>query len=1680
MTELTLAPEVHKRNADLEVYIDENGRCEGLYNPNAPGHDACGVTVMASLDGEASHEIIQMTLEALANTQHRAGLDADQVTGDGVGIKSEIPQALFKTFYNQTKGTGRNLSVEDDNEILAVGQLYLPRDDHHVKRRCFDIIDEVLAEDFFEGIRNWRFRVVPEDKSVLGETEEAQSRTHAYRNLPLMQQLMIPKPSDLTVEEYELKLYLMRKRIEQKASERNVIGRKKSTFYFASLSARDIVYKYTLKTGELGNYFIDLKDPRFKSTYAMGHGRFATNVPRDLRLVQILREIAHNGEINTNMGNIKWWESYCKRVAKEKFGRKIGEAYLDTLFPLTDSANSDSANMDAVVEFLLKAGHSYSYILTALMPEAIRGDGFGMKPQVKKMLEVLEAECPPAQGPAFVGLGGVDGKGRQRAHFKLDAGAYRPGRYQVISSNGKKYFIGASEDGVIAVKQSEILQRGRLGPGESIAVDIAQRRVVYDKELKEEAVDERDFEVLHSILQPIRRASQVKEPQFDEEALLERQLYAAYTNEDISHLLIPMAEEGKEPLSSMGDDAALTFLSRFFQPLHNYLRQAFAQVTNPPTDPIREKDVTRLVTTLGGLCGKSGKKVLQLESPILTNMQLDQVLDEIGNDSIVTIDCTFRVQTGDERFMIKSQNDVMEEAMWAAIAGKQIVLSDKNTGPDRAALDMPKTVSDIHEFLLNPGVFMDKDWLSLKLQEKLFNDYGIGKRFSLKKKLKSLREDTAIHVCSAQAISPHAIAVLIGVGANTVNPYLAEETLSSLHKQGMFNRVGSKPLSMSDTLKNFIDASEKGLLKIMSKTGVQHVASYRGAVLFETLGLCDSYITGAKNQIGGIGRRQRQKDIEAHHLAVSMMNQLPEHGFNNVRQGGERHANTQRTTKILQMAAMKDYVDHATEEAKKAAKDSSKDYSQSDVNWEYYENIKKKYREHVKALPEFTDLTGLQIHEKYIEEVDKIRERPIHISDLLRIVNDYNSPISLDQVESVDDILKTYGLAPMSIGALSPEGHAVLTEGANLVGAGSSSGEGGQSFYAIGKNSLDPNSSRKQLASGGFGSNTLYLLTANEIGIKVSQGAKPGEGGQLQGAKVDGLIAKIRQVGKNTLLVSPPPNHDIYSIEDLAQLIYDLKQVNPKARIEVKLTACSGIGSIACGVAKAGADVIHISGNNGGTGASPLGSIKHAGMPKELGIAEAHQALTSNNLREDVILRADGHIQTAEDEILLHALGADEFTFGTNMMIAGGCDYLRQCHTNKCPTGMATQDPELRKKLAGNAHTVKNFLVNRARAKQRKMAKLGIEKTADLVGNTDWVRILSPEEIQEVSGKDLNLRLDLLLYKPKTKSGKPMHARKGSPKPAQETIDQRILKEQGDLLSGLDAERKFLEYDVCNTFRSVGAHIGGRIVERYSVSPTPKAVVFAEDIARRRGEVKSDGLSQIIPVTTLSDDALTIRFNGSAGQSFGAWIPKGLTVELHGAANDGVGKGLSGGIVVVRPHEDTAYKKEKKEYEHASIGQSALYRGQSGKVFINGTAGQRFAVKNGGIDFVVEGVDANGCEYMTNGTGVVLGDIGPNFGAGMSGDCTRVFVYDPDQKINDQLNTSFVDAIRIDVQSDDAKDLKVMLQEHFDRTQSARADQVLKRWKSSVKKFRLVLPKDQVEKHLNSAPEPVTMLQGQG
>ena len=1475
---------------------------EGMYRPEFES-DACGVGLVAATDGQPSRRVVQSAIDALKAVWHRGAVDADGKTGDGAGVHVDLPIR----FFDDAIAAGGHKVLPNR---LAVGMIFLPRTDLGAQETCRTIVESAIIE---AGYTIYGWRQVPVDVSVIGRK--------AQETRPEIEQIMIagPLPDEVDAAEFEKNLYLIRRRIEKRVIAAQIQG-----FYICSLSCRSIIYKGLFLAESLSVFYPDLVDKRFESRVAIFHQRYSTNTFPQWWLAQPFRCLAHNGEINTIRGNKNWMLSHEIRMASIAFGE-----HSEDIKPVIPAGASDTAALDATFEAICRSGRDAPTAKLMLVPEAWQTGDDGVPPAHAAMYQYLASVMEPWDGPAALAM--TDGRW---AVAGMDRNALRPLRYTETADG---LLIVGSESGMVVVPESTVVAKGRLGPGQMIAVDLAEGRVYHDRAIKDRIAGEQDYAAMignFATLEDLPPAPANSVPRYDRAELARRQVAAGQTLEDMELILAPMVETGKEAIGSMGDDTPLAVISDKPRLLSHFFRQNFSQVTNPPIDSLRERYVMSLKTRFGNLANildteDRRERVLVMDSPVLTSAMWGRLKAYFGH-AAAEIDCTFEADGGPERLRAAIQR-IRNQAEQAVREGRsELFLTDEHIGPDRVSIPGVLAAAAVHTHLVRRG----------------------------------LRSYASINVRAAECLDTHYYAVLIGVGATTVNAYLAEAAIADRHARGLFG-----DLTMEQCLDRHRVAIEEGLLKIMSKMGIAVISSYRGGYNFEAVGLSRALVNdlfpGMPAKISGEGYASLHINATDRHGAAfdpAVVN-LPIGGFYRQRNTGEPHAYSAQLMHLLQTSV---------------STDSYSTYLQ--------------FSRGVSDLP------------------------PIYLRDLLQ----FNFPaegLPVDQVEPITEIRKRFVTPGMSLGALSPEAHETLAIAMNRIGAKAVSGEGGEdkARYKPYPNGDNANSVIKQIASGRFGVTAEYLNACEEIEIKVAQGAKPGEGGQLPGFKVTEFIAKLRHATPGVTLISPPPHHDIYSIEDLAQLIYDLKQINPRARVCVKLVSSAGIGTVAAGVAKAHADVILVSGHVGGTGASPQTSIKYAGTPWEMGLSEVNQVLTLNGLRGRIKLRADGGLKTGRDIVIAAILGAEEFGIGTLSLVAMGCIMVRQCHSNTCPVGVCTQDEKLRAKFVGTPEKVINLMTFIAEEVRDILARLGVRSLDEVIGRTELLRQVS-RGAEHLDDLDLNP----ILAKVDADDDQRRFSLSTFRNEVPDSLDAQIIKDAAAVFSR--GEKMQLTYSVRNTHRAVGTRLSSEITARFGMD-------------------------------TLNDGHVTIRLRGSAGQSLGAFLVKGVKLEVFGDANDYVGKGLSGGVIVVRPAVSSPLASQ----DNTIVGNTVLYGATSGRLLAAGQAGERFAVRNSGATVVVEGCGANGCEYMTGGTAVVLGEVGANFGAGMTGG--MAFVYDPDGTFARRANPESITWQRLASLHWESV-LRNLIREHAEATDSKWSRGILEDWPRVSAHFWQVVPKE--------------------
>ncbi|HJT86344.1 MAG TPA: glutamate synthase large subunit [Bryobacteraceae bacterium] len=1482
---------------------------QGLYDPRFE-HDACGIGFVASIKGHKSHDIIVKGIQVLINLTHRGACGCDPETGDGAGVLIQIPHQFFA---RECGKLGFTLPAPGE---YGVGMTFLPVE-RQPRLQCEGIIERVVRE---EGLSVLGWRDTPIEGTAIGRVARASQ--------PYIQQIFVGHAKGMAEEQLERKLYVVRKRVEAEIAAADLAD--KSFFYIPSLSARTIVYKGLLLAPQIPNFYPELSDPDVVSALCLVHQRFSTNTFPTWQLAHPFRYIAHNGEINTLRGNVNWMHARQSVLASPLFGDDIKK-----LFPIIQPGGSDSANFDNALELLVMAGRSIQHAMAMLIPEAWSSNPH-MNPKKKAFYEYHASLMEPWDGPAAIAF--TDGRS---IGATLDRNGLRPARYLVTHDD---LILMASETGVLPVKSENVKLKGRLQPGKMLLVDTVEGRIISDKELKRSLYSRQPYErwLQENQITLDQLPDSPRAHGTDHETILCRQRAFGYTDEDLKMIIGPMAEKGEEPVGSMGTDTPLACLSDRPQPLFNYFKQLFAQVTNPPIDPIREEMVMSLISYIGterNILDETPQHchTLKLPHPILTNAHLEKLRRVSRGDFLATtLPMLFAAEEG-AKGLERALHQLCRRASLAIKSGYTLlILSDRGIDQDYAPIPSLLALTAVHNHLVR----------------------------------EETRTQVALIIESGEPREVMHFALLIGYGASAVNPYLAVETLEDMVKRGLL----PTQITFEKALLNFKKSINKGLLKTFSKMGISTLQSYRGAQVFEAIGLnkdlVDKYFTGTVSRVEGVGldvlaREAVLKHQHAFFPITDSDTELAVGGNYQYRARGEYHLFNPLTISKLQHA------------------------------------VKQR---NPQTFQEYTDL------------IDKQNRQLCTLRGLLEIRKSEN-PIPLDEVEPAKEIVKRFATGAMSFGSISKEAHETLAIAMNRIGGKSNTGEGGEDESRF---KPDPNgdlrrSAVKQVASGRFGVTTNYLVNADELQIKMAQGAKPGEGGQLPGHKVDATIARVRHSIPGVGLISPPPHHDIYSIEDLAQLIYDLKNANPRARISVKLVAEVGVGTVAAGVSKAHADVVLISGDSGGTGASPLSSIRHAGVPWELGLAETQQVLVMNDLRGRIRVQTDGKLQTGRDVTIAALLGAEEFGFSTAPLISMGCIMMRKCHLNTCPVGIATQDPALRAKFKGTPEDVINFFFFIAEQVRQYMAQMGFRTFDEMVGRVDMLDARKAIEHWKAKGLDLSM----LLYNPPTPSRIARRSVQAQDHGLSQALDYKLIDHARDAIeNGTPVE---IKVPIRNVHRTVGAMLSGEIARRYGSAGLP-------------------------------DDTIKFQFTGSAGQSFGAFLARGVTLELEGDANDYVGKGLSGGKLIVYPPRNSGFLPE----ENILIGNVVLYGATSGEAYFNGMAGERFAVRNSGATAVVEGLGDHGCEYMTNGLVVVLGKTGRNFAAGMSGGIAYVLDEQGDFE-EKRCNPAGVDLEPLS-NDEDIQQLYGLIARHVALTQSPRGKWILENWEQMVPRFIKVFP----------------------
>ena len=1533
---------------DKARFADGRPEAQGLYDPQRE-RDACGVGMIANIKNKKSHEVVQKGLEMLENLEHRGAVGADPLMGDGAGILVQTPHAFFAKVVD--------FALPGEGEYCAA-MIFYPND-AALRDRCAATVRACLAQ---EGLSLLGERVVPFDNSCLS--------AGVIATQPIIEQMFIARPAGLTMDEFERRLLIARKVISNTVYGDIPEAQTDNGFYVVSMSARTIVYKGMFLAYQLGAFYPDLADESFESAIALVHQRFSTNTFPSWKLAHPYRMTTHNGEINTIRGNVNWMAARQASVESKLFGAEISK-----LWPISYEGQSDTACFDNALEFLVRGGYSLPHAAMMLIPEAWAGNPL-MDEERRAFYEYHAALMEPWDGPAAMSLS--DGR---YVVATLDRNGLRPARYLVTREG---HVVLASESGVLDIPEEDVVERWRLQPGRMLLIDLEEGRIVSDDEVKRQLSTRNPYGQWLARTQIVLEDLPETEPKAPKtsESLLDRQQAFGYTIEDIKLLMAPMATTGQEAVGSMGTDTPLSALSQKSKLLYTYFKQNFAQVTNPPIDPIREESVMSLVSFIGprpnlfDLEGASKQKRLEVRQPILTNEDLEKIraIGDMDDNPFKTetIDITYPAETGAEG--MEAALEAICDRAEQAVRGEFniIILSDRLLAAERIAIPALLATAAVHHHLIRKG----------------------------------LRTSSGLVVETGEAREMHHFATLAGYGAEAINPYLAFETLAALHAEGEF----PPEVDAHEVIHRYIKSVGKGLLKVMSKMGISTYQSYCGAQIFDAVGLRSDFVKrfffGTATAIEGVG--------------------LPEIAEETVR----RHKDAFGTDAVLRRAL--------------------------DVGGEYMYRMRGEAHawspgvvadlQHAVRTADLSPEQAQARYDTFARTVNEGENNALAIRTLFDVRPLPGGPVPIEEVEPAVELVKRFSTGAMSFGSISREAHTTLAVAMNRIGGKSNTGEGGEEpdrYQPLPDGSTNPlRSAIKQVASGRFGVTADYLVNADMLQIKVAQGAKPGEGGQLPGHKVDWVIAKTRHSTPGVGLISPPPHHDIYSIEDLAQLIYDLKNVNPTADISVKLVAELGVGTVAAGVAKARADHITISGYDGGTGASPLTSLKHAGGPWEIGLAETHQTLVMNRLRSRVVLQVDGGLKTGRDVLIGALLGADEFGFSTAPLIAAGCIMMRKCHLNTCPVGVATQDPVLRKRFKGTPEHVINYFFFVAEELRKLMAQMGARSLNDIIGRSDLLDQRRAHDHWKAKGLDFSK----LFFKPEPIGGDSIFHTELQDHHLGQVLDRELIALAEPALAHRTPVQ--IELPVRSRNRSVGAMLSGALAKAHGLEGLP-------------------------------DDTIAIRLNGTAGQSFGAFLARGISIDLVGDANDYVGKGLSGGRIVVRPSDRAQIVPEKS----IIVGNTVLYGAISGEAYFRGVAGERFAVRNSGAIAVVEGTGDHGCEYMTGGVVVVIGQTGRNFAAGMSGGVA--YVLDEDGTFRSRCNLAMVDLEpvheeeelmqkihhhggdlewhgRVDISGDmtrhDDERLHQLIANHLHYTGSTRARQILDNWAEMRPKFVKVMP----------------------
>ena len=1486
---------------------------KGLYDPQFE-KDSCGVGLVANIKGLPSRKIMDDAFNVNSKMDHRGGCGFEENTGDGAGILVALPDKFFRA-------EAKKLGIKLPNfGSYAVGNIFLPVDEEQ-KQLCIKITESVIYDEGQECL-GWRDVPVDADKADVGPASR--------KAQPTIKQIFIKSGADIEQDEFNRKLYLIRKQISHKIRGNDELSEAK-LFYVCSLSNSVIVYKGMLTPAQLFPFYPDLENKDFETHLAMVHSRFSTNTFPSWDRAQPNRYMCHNGEINTLKGNMNAMKARQGTVSSDLFGDDINK-----LFPITELDCTDSGSFDNVLEFLILSGRSLQESVMMMIPEAWQSDK-NMSQQKKAFYQFSSSMIEPWDGPASIVF--TDGR---KVGAVLDRNGLRPSRYYLTEDNT---VIMASEVGVLPIKPEKVIKKGRLQPGKMFLIDFDKGKMIPDEEIKSEIVEQSPYELWNDKIVELETLKTKEDTTSVREDLIARMRAFGYTTETMQFMLMPLVSELRDPLGSMGNDAALACLSDKPRLLYDYFKQLFAQVTNPAIDSIREEVIMSLECLIGpegNLLENDENNVrrLKITNPILSNAELNSIKNiSIGTWKTKTIDLTFEARSGLEGMKQRLKEICIEAEDAIKDSYSFIILSDKNISKSDMVLSSLLACSTIHHHLVE----------------------------------NQLRTKIGIVIETGEAREVHHHCLLFGYGADAVNPYLAYESLFQSLKDGSL-KDNNLP-DESSIISAYKTGTKKGILKVMAKMGISTLHSYKGAQIFEAVGLSNEIIDesfpGTASRVEGITfealfdeqKRRHYLGYPEEELNVST---LPNPGDFHWRNGGDAHMWDPKTISSLQLAART---------------------NNEDAYW------------------------------AFAKHANEVSTKQSSLRGLLKFKSK-NDPISLDEVESEKEIVKRFATGAMSLGSISTESHESLAIAMNQLGGKSNTGEGGEDpiRFKPDKSGISKRSAIKQVASGRFGVTMRYLTNSDELQIKISQGAKPGEGGELPGKKVDDYIAKIRHSTPGVGLISPPPHHDIYSIEDIAQLIHDLKNANRTSRISVKLVSEVGVGTIAAGVVKAKTDHLVIAGHDGGTGASPLTSIKHAGLPWELGVAETHQTLVMNNLRSRVVLQTDGQIKTGKDVAIAALLGAEEFGFATAPLVTLGCIMMRKCHLNTCPVGIATQDKELRKKFKGKPEHVVNYLFMVAKDLRMIMADLGFKTVNEMIGRVDCLETDIAIDHWKRNGLDFS---KILQPAEKIFENTEVYNIKSQDHGLAKALDNKLIEKCKNAIES--GEKVRLNSDIVNTNRTVGTMLSNEV-----------AKVWEEN--------------------NLPEDTIDINFKGSAGQSFAAWLVKGITFRLEGDANDYVGKGLSGGKLIIYPPKNSKFKAE----ENILLGNVALYGATSGEAYFRGIAAERFCVRNSGASVVVEGIGDHGCEYMTGGKAVILGATGRNFGAGMSGGIAYIYDKDKDFDKNCNKETFEIESLL----EEDLKDLKELITNHFNYTGSVVAEKIIESWDIEVERFIKVMPTD--------------------